>query len=280
MQISVVADIHGNIEALARVAERADQLVILGDLLDYIDYHDPTRGIVSEMFGTDAAIRFASLRKAGEFLALRQYNAQLWESITDAAGTISGIIQQRYQQILDILPPHTIVTLGNVDVAADWQAVAGQHMAYRDGESILIDGLRFGFIAGGCRRVPPAGIASPSAKSQPRSAWRPFMRSAPEYRTVLDRIGRTDVICTHIPPHHPLLRYDIVPGRLEMFAPGLTEYLERFRPQMSLFGHVHQPLASQARIGMTHCVNVGHFQRYGKPFVIDSDMLHDARSAR
>ena len=41
VRLSFVSDIHGNIDGLADVARRVDQLVVLGDLLDYVDYYDP-----------------------------------------------------------------------------------------------------------------------------------------------------------------------------------------------------------------------------------------------
>ncbi|MEI6624535.1 MAG: metallophosphoesterase family protein, partial [Actinomycetes bacterium] len=41
------------------------------------------------------------------------------------------------------------------------------------------------------------------------------------------------------------------------------------QPRYSLFGHVHQPLASRMRIGRTECINVGHFRSTRVPFVLD-----------
>ena len=47
--------------------------------------------------------------------------------------------------------------------------------------------------------------------------------------------------------------------------------LRRDFPQVRVcfFGHVHQPLAARTRIGRTECINVGHFQGRGRPYVID-----------
>lgn len=272
MRISIVADIHGNFTALREVATAADQLIILGDLLDYIDYHNPHRGIISEMFGAAAAQKFAHLRKSGNFLELRTFNARLWGTLDDPAATLADLVQTRYQQVVRMLPENAIVTLGNVDMANHWQAVAGDRFPYRDGETLQLDGLTFGFVAGGARRIQ----ISAAQRSALASPWQPLMRDAADYRAALGRIGPVDVMCTHIPPQHPLLRYDTVPGRLEMFAPGLREYIERHQPQLSLFGHVHQPLAHRARIRHTECINVGHFQRWGRPLIIDTDQIRAA----
>jgi Icc-related predicted phosphoesterase len=49
----------------------------------------------------------------------------------------------------------------------------------------------------------------------------------------------------------------------------LLEYIMKYQPKYSLFGHVHQPLASRTRVGKTECVNVGHFRATKRPFVLD-----------
>jgi Icc-related predicted phosphoesterase len=82
-------------------------------------------------------------------------------------------------------------------------------------------------------------------------------------------LGAVDVLCTHIPPDIDVLRYDRVPARLEMYGPGIIEYLDEHRPGYALFGHVHQPLAARTRRGFTECINAGHFQRTGRPFTLE-----------
>lgn len=277
MRISVVTDIHGNIDALARVAEGAERLVILGDLLDYVDYHEPSRGVLGEVFGVDAVIHFSRLRARGDFPALRRLNAQLWSTIDDPVGTLGGIVRQRYAAILDVLPPDTVLTLGNVDVAAEWDRVSGGRLPYRDAEVVVIDGIRFGFVAGGVRR----GVIPPSEPpgGAPRAPWRPFVRDVVEYRSAVAALPAVDVLCSHIPPDIALLRYDVVPGRAEMAGPGLTDYLRAHRPPLALFGHVHQPLALRARYGWTECRNAGHFQRAERPLLIDTERVRAAIAA-
>ena len=80
-----------------------------------------------------------------------------------------------------------------------------------------------------------------------------------------------DVLCSHVPPDVPMMRYDVVPGRLEMAGPGLREHIDTQRPALALSGHVHQPLAARIRRGRTECVNVGHFQRTGEPYTFELD---------
>ena len=80
MRLSFVSDIHGNIAGLADVARRVDQLVVLGDLLDYVDYYDPSGGIIGRIFGAERVRPFIALRLAGDFPGLRAYNRELWDS--------------------------------------------------------------------------------------------------------------------------------------------------------------------------------------------------------
>jgi Icc-related predicted phosphoesterase len=279
MRISVVSDVHGNVEALARVAETAEKLVVLGDLLDYVDYHDPSRGILGEMFGAESVRHFTVLRSHGEFAELRRYNAALWGSLADPVGVLSGIVQQRYRQVLDVIPDDTVVTLGNVDVAAEWNRVAGERIPYRDGEVVAIDGVRFAFVAGGVHR---AAVSEPPVQEPGRAGirpWQPMMRPYNDYRRLVQSLPNADVLCSHVPPDLPVLRYDVVPGRVEMAGPGLIEYLSRVRPTLALFGHVHQPLAARRRYLMTECVNVGHFQRAERAYVLDTDRIRAVTTA-
>ena len=144
VRVSFVSDVHGNIDGLARVAERAEQLVVLGDLLDYVDYHEHGNGILGEVFGAEKVGHFASLRATGSFGALHDYNRELWDSLDDAAGVLTEVVEDRYLQVLDAVGPDALVILGNVDVAAAWAEVIGPKLPNRDGQVVEVAGRRFG----------------------------------------------------------------------------------------------------------------------------------------
>ncbi len=257
-----MSDIHGNIDGLARVAEKAEQLVILGDLLDYVDYHDFGGGILGRVFGADKVRHFAGLRASGAFSELHDYNRQLWDTLDDADGVLAGVVADRYQEVLAAVGTDALLILGNVDVAAAWEASAGTVLPQRDGQVVEVAGHRFGFVAGGSTRPGTRWRA-------PNSVWRPMVRPAAEYAAVVDSLGPVDVLCSHVPPDVPLLRYDRYPGRMEMFGPGLLQAIDEHQPLLAVFGHVHQPLAQRTRRGRTECVNVGHFQRFPTAFEVD-----------
>jgi Icc-related predicted phosphoesterase len=262
VRVSFVSDVHGNIDGLARVAERAEQLVVLGDLLDYVDYHEFGNGILGQVFGADKVRHFATLRRVGAFGDLHDYNRSLWDSLDDAEGVLAEVVESRYLEVLAAVGTEALLILGNVDVAAAWEQAVGDQLPNRDGQVVDVAGLRFGFVAGGSMRP---GV--PARRQQ--HVWRPFMRPADEYAAVTAALGPVDVLCSHLPPNLPLLRYDRIPGRMEMYGPGLIEAIDRHSPRYALFGHVHQPLAARTRRGRTECVNVGHFQRDPTAFVLE-----------
>ena len=63
MRVHVVSDVHGASDALARAGDGADALVVLGDLVDYVDYRDPAGGILGRVLGPGVSTEFARLRK-------------------------------------------------------------------------------------------------------------------------------------------------------------------------------------------------------------------------
>lgn len=263
MRLSFVSDVHGNVAGLREVARQAEQLVVLGDLIDYVDYHDPAGGILGRIFGADRVRPFIEFRLAGEFGLLRDYNDVLWSGLSDPAGTLRDVVAALYRDVVAAIGADALLTLGNVDLADVWTEVAGDILPALDGRVVEVAGRRLGFVGGGASRRSGAGFGGRS------QAWRPFVRSHEDYRAAVAALGPIDILCSHVPPAIPLLRYDVVPGRLEMFGPGLVEAIDAHRPALAVHGHVHQPIARRLRRGRTECVNVGHFQRRPAAFEVE-----------
>lgn len=267
MRVSFVSDIHGNSAALADVAARAEQLIVLGDLLDYIDYRDPGAGIVGAAFGRGPVQQLIDLRTVGDFAGMHVLSVALWETLADPRGTLDAIVDAKYRLVVEALsrasrPP--LLILGNVDELDRWTAVADGTIDMVDGQVIELDGVRLGFAAGGAsRRAGPP--PDPATDDRP---WRPFIKPAADFARTVASLGAVDVLCSHVPPDLALMRYDRVPARAEMFGPGLLESIDEHRPRLALSGHVHQPLVQRTRRGRTECVNVGHFARWSTPFEV------------
>jgi Icc-related predicted phosphoesterase len=253
MRVHVVSDVHGRADALAGAGDGADALICLGDLLLFLDYADYGQGIFADLFGPDATRVYVELRTAGRFDEARELSSHLLAQQSESRAVLfERAIGRQYAELFGVLQEPAYLTYGNVDVPGMWQSYAkpGHHVL--DGGTVDLDGWRFGFVGGGLK-----------------SAYRtPNEIPEEEFRAKLETIGEVDVLCTHIPPAIPGLLYDTVARRLEKGSVALLEMIKATRPRYSVFGHVHQPLARRTRIGVTECLNVGHFRATGTPFVL------------
>ena len=253
MRVHVVSDVHGRADALPGAAQGADALICLGDLLLFLDYADYGQGIFAELFGAEAARAYVELRTARRFDEARELSARLFAQQAETpARLFETAITRQYAELFGALPEPAYLTYGNVDVPRMWErhTKPGHHVV--DGGTVELDGWTFGFVGGGLM-----------------SAYRtPNEMTEDEFRAKIEAVGQVDVLCTHIPPAVPELLYDTVARRLEKGSVALLEAIKATRPRYSIFGHVHQPLARRTRIGVTECLNVGHFRATGAPFVL------------
>jgi Icc-related predicted phosphoesterase len=260
MRVHVVSDVHGNADALARAGEGADALVVLGDLLDFVDYHDHSQGILGAVFGAEKVAVFAELRRARQTANLAAYSRSLWSGLENAADVVEAAIRDQYAKLFGAMTAPTYATPGNVDVPALWPEYTGDGIHMVDGGTAEIGGLTFGFVGG--------ALLAPGAKLRRTGVWVPYLRPRDEFDAAVAAVGPVDVLCSHIPPAVPELCYDVVARRPEQAGVSLLASIRDHRPRWSLFGHVHQPLAPRVRLGRTECVNVGHFKRTGRPYVL------------
>ena len=252
MRVHVVSDVHGRTDALAVAADGADALICLGDLLLFLDYADHRRGIFADLFGPDQAREYIDLRTAKRFDEARALSARLFAGHKDPAMIFENAIKEQYAELFGVLPEPAYLTYGNVDVPRMWdEHLKPGHMVL-DGGVTELDGWTFGFAGGGLHSV----YRTPNEMSEA------------EFRAKLEAIGAVDVLCTHIPPAVPELLYDTVARRLERGSGALLNVIKRTQPRYALFGHVHQPLVRRTRIGITECLNVGHFRATGAPHVL------------
>jgi Icc-related predicted phosphoesterase len=260
MRVHVVVDVHGNSEALARAGDGADALVVLGDLIDFVDYSDFAGGILGRVFGADAVAGFARLRSNGAPGELTAYARSLWDRLSDPRDVLESAVREQYERLFAALPVPSYLTPGNVDLPHLWPEFLRPGVRMLDGEVTEIGGLRFGFVGG----LPlPPWIAPMNG-----GPWRPYVRPAAEYDAACARLTRLDVLCSHVPPRVAELAYDVVTRRAEVASAALLDLIRDQRPRAALFGHVHQPIAPRARVGATECVNAGHFRRTGRPYVL------------
>lgn len=258
MRVHVASDVHGAAVALAGAAEGADAFVCLGDLILFLDYDDPGRGIFADLFGEEHARAYIDLRTANRFEEARDLSARAWASlgVTDQAerwAVMQAMVRTQYEELFAAMPSPAFLTYGNVDLPALWPDYLREGHRVLDAEVVEVDGLRWGFIGG--------GLVSPMRT--------PFELTEVEYAAKVAALGPVDVLFSHIPPAVPDLMYDTEARRFELGSTALLDYVRTVQPRLHLFGHVHQPLVPRTRIGRTECVNVGHFHGRGTPFVLD-----------
>ncbi|MFI7674412.1 metallophosphoesterase [Actinophytocola sp. NPDC049390] len=259
MRVHVVSDVHGNAEALARAGEGADALVVLGDLIDFVDYHDHSGGILGSVFGPAAVGEFARLRRERP-AELPAFSRALWEGLGDPQAVVADAVRAQYARLFGAMTAPTYATPGNVDTPDLWPEFAGEHVHVLDGEVAEIGGLRFGFVGG--------ALLPPGITARRPGVFRPYLRTEEDFAAGVARLTDVDVMCTHIPPDVPELTYDVVARRSELGSPSLLDLIVKQQPRWAVFGHVHQPLAPRMRVGYTECANVGHFQRAERPYVL------------
>ncbi len=253
MRVHVVSDVHGNAAALRSAADGADAFVCLGDLLSFLDYAEPGKGLFAELFGPAAAGKLIELRTAQRFDEARAMSARLWQQLDgDPAERMTAAASRQYAELFAAMPVPSYLTYGNVDLPDLWAAQLRPGQQVLDGERLDLGGWSFGFVGGGL-------------KSPYRT---PHEIGDEEYAAKVEAVGAVDVLCAHIPPAVPELLFDTVARRMERGSEALLDAIRRTQPRYALFGHVHQPLARQVRIGATECVNVGHFRATGTPHVL------------
>jgi len=254
MRIHAVSDVHGAWESIPAAAAGSDVFVCLGDLVLFLDYADPGQGIYARLFGAPAAAHYIDLRTQRRFDEAHEFSSRLWAGLDqDRNSAVEAIVGEQYAKMFAALPEPTYLTYGNVDLPRLWPEYLrpGHHVL--DGETVVLDGVRFGFVGGGLL-------------SEYRT---PYELTPEQYATKVAALGPVDVLCTHLPPDIADLRYDVVARRFERGSRALLDAIIDCQPAVALFGHVHQPLRARTRIGRTECLNVGHFRATRRPFVLE-----------
>jgi len=245
--VLLVADIHGAADALARVAACEEPLLVLGDLVNLIDYRT-NDGIVADVVGKDVVKQISKLRA----LRLRSEASDVWEAATagrrdEINDAIRDRMAQEYRLVCAALDgADAYVTFGNVDRPDMLCQHLPDSAQYVDGETRIIEGSTVGFVGGGIPRIGGAGEVEPDDMS-----------------AKLDRLGPVDILCTHVPPDVQPLASDVI-GRTRKASKEILDYLIEHQPAFHYFGDIHQPQATTWRIGNTTCINVGYFRATGR----------------
>ena len=252
MSIYVISDLHGAPDALRQAVPVGSTLLMLGDLINFLDYISMT-GILFDVFSAEAVEEVSRLRGEGKIEEARRVIHERSVGREDEIrAEIGRLVREQYEEVFAALPDPTYLILGNVDNPRMAEAFAldhpGVHQA--DGRVIELEGERFGFVGGAL--PTPLNVAGEITED--------------ELRSKVEGLGEVDVLCSHIPPAVPELCYDTLAGKSERGSEDLLRYIEDVQPRRAYFGHVHQPLTSAMHIGRTLCVNVGYFRATKRAF--------------
>ena len=243
----LVADVHGAVSALRDIAGNGETLLVLGDLINFIDYRT-NEGIVSEVAGTEFVSEMVRLRTAGKHDEARRRWGEFSGGREEALRlSFDTLIEDAYVEICAALEgADGYVTFGNVDRPEMLQKHLPAGIRFVDAEVVDVEGYRVGFAGGG---MPALGL--PGEVDEEQMAAK------------LAVLGAVDMLCTHVPPAYPPLSGDVVGGR-QKGSLAVREYVERVQPGFHYFGDIHQPQATRWRVGPTMCINVGYFRATGR----------------
>jgi Icc-related predicted phosphoesterase len=234
---------------LRRVARAGEPLLVLGDLINFIDYRDNS-GILADVAGREVVDELVRLRTAGDHAGA----SELWRQRMAGrrAATREAFdhhIEAAYGDVCAALEgAEAYVTYGNVDRPDLLAERLPPGARFVDGEVVEIEGHRVGFAGGGMEALGTPGEVSET-----------------EMAAKLARLGPVDMLCTHVPPAVPALARDVIGGRQKSFE-AVLDYVLEHQPAHHYFGDVHQPQAVSWRIGATSCHNVGYFRATGRAY--------------
>lgn len=250
--IYVVSDLHGAHDDLRKAVPEGSTLLLLGDLINFLDYISMT-GILTEVFSVQAVEEVVRLRTAGRIedarRVMHERSIGREEEIREQIGMR---VRSQYEEIFAALLDPTYMILGNVDNPALAHSYASGYPGVHepDGTVVVLEGERFGFVGGAL--PTPLHVGGEITEE--------------EMRAKVEGLGEVDVLCSHIPPAVPELCYDTVAGKSETGSKDLLRYIEDVQPRRAYFGHIHQPLTTALWIGRTLCINVGYFRSTKRAF--------------
>ena len=245
----LIADVHGAVDRLrALVNVTAEPVLILGDLINFIDYRT-MEGILADMVGRDWVAELVQLRTEERFEEARARWATIRKGRESELNRRSTeLLDEAYRQIGSALAgAEGVVTYGNVDRVELLERHLPPGCEFVSHGRREIEGWRVGVVGGGVR----SGLNVPGELDEEELARR------------LGELGPVDILCTHVAPAVAPLQTDVVGGTVKG-SPAVLAYLETHQPQFHYFGDIHQPRATDWQVGVTRCRNVGYFRATGR----------------
>ena len=113
--------------------------MVLGDLIDFVDYHDHGGGILGAVFGAERVSEFAELRRNHRGPELGAYVRSLWASLDDPRSVVKEAVLEQYSELFAAMTAPTYAIAGNVDEPGLWSEFARSGLHFVDGETVEIE---------------------------------------------------------------------------------------------------------------------------------------------
>ncbi len=253
MEIKLVADVHGEVDALREAFEPGDTAVLLGDLLNWVDF-STLDGMLAEILSKQEVAQLLEELARGNIEKAKARAAVFLKEKGLQNEKLRGIARSIYQQIFSAIPCEAYVLYGNADYPDIMKECLPSNATMLEAECMEIGGTKFGFVSG----VPPYKWA----------VGLPGETDGETYRRRIESLDSVEVLCTHFPPAYKELTYDVLAKRSEEGSEVLSEYIEREQPGYAFFGHVHQPQEKSKQVGRTRLINTGYFRREKKVYTL------------
>ena len=240
-----ISDVHHGLASIKNLPKTKEPLVILGDLINWIDYRTG-QGIAEDVFGKEIVIKLVQLRKDHNFKERRKLWSSMFEENPDLIQQkLESAIYRQYKEVFNALNDFEVwIIPGNVDSVEIIKETMTDNVNYVDGKVLKYKNLKIGFAGGGV----PTPINARGEISEE------------SFSLKLNKLGQVDIICTHAPAYVNELITDVITNKEEQGWESLKDYILETEPRFSIFGDVHQPQASRWRLGSTECINVGYFR--------------------
>ena len=240
-----ISDVHYQLDHLNSLPKNKGPVVILGDLINWIDYRDG-QGIAMDVFGKDNVEKLVNLRKEHRFDERKSLWKELYQNDPDEISKkMQNAILKQYEDVFGVLKNYEVWFIpGNVDDVKIMNSYTNNSIKNVDGLIVEYNNKKIGFAGGG---VPTPINARGEIDED-------------TFSETLSTLRDSEIICTHAPPLVDELVTDVITNKIEQGWPALKEFIEKYQPQYSLFGDVHQPKASNWVIKSTKCINVGYFR--------------------
>jgi Icc-related predicted phosphoesterase len=240
-----ISDVHYQLDHLNSLPKNKGPVVILGDLINWIDYRDG-QGIAMDVFGKDNVKKLVNLRKEHRFDERKSLWNELYQSDPDKISKkMQDAILKQYEDVFGVLKNYEVWFIpGNVDDVNIMNTYTSNSIKNVDGLIMEYNNKKIGFAGGG---VPTPINARGEIDED-------------TFSKTLSTLKEAEIICTHAPPLVDELVTDVITNKIEQGWLSLKDFIEKHQPQFSLFGDVHQPQASNWVIKTTKCINVGYFR--------------------